>query len=161
MSEKKEFQDKVVVVTGGAHGIGKCVAEEFEKQGAKVVVIDILEGSHYVGDLSKKEELEAFAEYVIREYGHVDYLINNAVPLMKGIDACSYEEFQYALAVGVMAPFYLLMYKSIAAILPRWLRQYVSRKISNISVLMDWMKHRNLRVLLPVDLGCCPQPLSD
>lgn len=107
MSERKEFEGKVAIVTGGAHGIGKCVAGEFEKQGAKVVVIDIMEGDHYVGDLSKKEDLEAFAEYVIREYGHVDYLINNAAPLMKGIDTCSYEEFQYALAVGVMAPFYL------------------------------------------------------
>lgn len=101
------FQNKVVVVTGGAHGIGKCVAEEFEKQGAKVVVIDIREGEHYVGDLSKKEVLEAFAEYVIKEYGHVDYLINNAIPMTKGINECSYEEFQYALAVGVTAPFYL------------------------------------------------------
>ena len=37
----------------------------------------------------------------------MDYLINNAIPLMKGIDSCSYEEFSYALAVGVTAPFYL------------------------------------------------------
>lgn len=101
------FQDKVVVITGGAHGIGQCVAEEFEKQGAKVEVIDVREGAHCVGNLSKKEDLEIFAEYVIKKYGHVDYLINNAAPLMKGIDTCSYEEFQYALAVGVMAPFYL------------------------------------------------------
>ena len=33
--------------------------------------------------------------------------MNNALPLMKGIDACTYEEFSYALAVGVTAPFYL------------------------------------------------------
>ena len=37
----------------------------------------------------------------------MDYLINNALPLMKGIDTCTYEEFNYALRVGVTAPFYL------------------------------------------------------
>ncbi|MGN1137505.1 MAG: SDR family NAD(P)-dependent oxidoreductase, partial [Oscillospiraceae bacterium] len=103
-----EFENKVVVVTGGAKGIGKCIAEEFEKQGAFVEVIDIAEsGEHYTGDISKKETLEAFAEYVIEKHGHIDFLINNALPLMKGIDECSYEEFEYALAVGVTAPFYL------------------------------------------------------
>lgn len=102
-----EFQDKVVVITGGAQGIGKCVAEEFTSQGAKVAIIDVTEGDHYVGDLSKKEVLEAFAEDVIKKYGHVDILINNAPPMMKGIEECSYEEFTSALAVGVAAPFYL------------------------------------------------------
>lgn len=101
------FEDKVVVVTGGAKGIGKCIKEEFIKAGAKVEVIDILEGDHYIGDLSKKETLEDFVKYVINKHGHIDYLINNALPLMKGIDTCSYEEFEYALKVGVTAPFYL------------------------------------------------------
>ena len=98
---------KVAVVTGGASGIGKCIAEEFRRQGVRVYVIDKAEGSHYVGDISHKPVLEAFAGEVIRECGGIDYLINNALPLMKGIDECSYEEFQYALSVGVTAPFYL------------------------------------------------------
>lgn len=102
-----EFKDKVAIITGGAHGIGKCIAEEFSRLGARVEVIDIREGEHYVGDLSKKETLEEFSQYVIEKYGRVDYLINNALPIMRGISACSYEEFQYALSVGVTAPFYL------------------------------------------------------
>ena len=102
-----EFQGKVAVVTGGANGIGRCIAEEFAKQGALVEVIDKAQGSHYVGDISDKKVLEAFASYVIEKHGKIDYLINNALPLMKGIDECSYEEFEYALAVGVTAPFYL------------------------------------------------------
>ena len=103
-----EFKNKVAVITGGAHGIGKTIAAEFEKEGAKVCVIDIAEGSHYVGDISKKEVLESFAAEVIGKYGKVDYLINNAIPMTKGIDECTFEEFQYALNVGVTAPFYLV-----------------------------------------------------
>ena len=102
-----EFKDKVAVITGGAHGIGKTIAEEFRKEGAMVCVIDIAEGDHYVGDISKKEVLESFAAEVISKYGKVDYLINNAIPMTKGIDECTFEEFQYALNVGVTAPFYL------------------------------------------------------
>lgn len=101
------FQNKVAVVTGGAKGIGKAIAEEFRKAGAKVCVIDLLENDYYVGDLSNQAMLEDFAHKVISDYGQVDYLINNALPLMKGIDKCTYEEFDYALRVGVTAPFYL------------------------------------------------------
>lgn len=101
------FRNKVVVVTGGAHGIGKCISEEFEKEGAVVYVIDKKDGDHFVGDISKKEVLESFAGYVVEKSGRVDVLVNNALPLMKGIDDCSFEEFQYALNVGVTAPFYL------------------------------------------------------
>ena len=101
------FQDKVAVITGGANGIGKCIAEEFTRNGAMVCVIDKAEGNHFVGDIADKSTLERFVETVIQKHGHIDYLINNALPLMKGIDACSYEEFQYAMAVGVTAPFYL------------------------------------------------------
>ena len=102
------FQDKVVLVTGGANGIGKCIADEFRALGAHVYVIDKQEGEHFVGDISKKEVLEAFVGEVLKKHDKVDCIINNALPLMKGIDECTYEEFQYALSVGVTAPFYLV-----------------------------------------------------
>ena len=101
------FQDKVVVITGGAGGIGRCIAEEFRKNGASVCIIDCAEGDHFVGDIADQKTLEAFAGTIIERYGRVDVLVNNAPPEFVGIDACSYEQFQRSLAIGVTAPFYL------------------------------------------------------
>lgn len=101
------FQNKVVVITGGAGGIGKCIAEEFRREGATVCVIDSAPGDHFVGDIACKETLEAFAASVIWAHGKVDVLVNNAPPTFLGIDSCSYEDFRRALDIGVTAAFYL------------------------------------------------------
>ena len=101
------FKDKVVVVTGGAQGIGKCIAECFEREGATVHIIDKRQGPWFVGDLANKATLERFVADVVAKSGKVDVLVNKAMPLFKGIDECTYEEFAYAQAVGVVAPFYL------------------------------------------------------
>lgn len=107
------FKNKIAVVTGGAQGIGKTIAREFQKEGASVCIIDRQPNPYFVGDLAEEEPLCRFAEKVMKDFGRVDYLIHNALPLMKGIDECSYEEFNYALRVT--AP--LLSDKTVPALL--------------------------------------------
>ena len=102
-----EFKDKIVVVTGGAGGIGRCISEEFTKAGATVCIIDTADNGYFTGDIGDRETLEKFAEKVISDYGRVDCLVNNAPPMNVGISECSYEDFEYAQRVGVTAPFYL------------------------------------------------------
>ena len=102
-----EFENKIVAVTGGAHGIGKRITEMFREQGAVVCVIDKTPGEHFVGDIGDKTVLETFARQVVERHGRLDVLVNNAPPAMRGLEKCTYEEFQQALAVGVTAPFYL------------------------------------------------------
>ena len=101
------FDNRIAVVTGGASGIGKVIAEQFQAAGAQVCVIDLLPNDYFVGDLADQAVLEAFARKVIDQYGRVDYLVHNAKPLTRGIQDCSYDEFNYALRVGITAPFYL------------------------------------------------------
>ncbi len=101
------LKDKIVVITGTANGIGRCLLTEFSKAGATVCGIDKVDNDYFVGDIANPDVLEAFAKKVVAQHGRVDILINNAMVAGKGIDECGYEEFVDALRVGVAAPFML------------------------------------------------------
>lgn len=108
-----DFKDKIVVITGGANGIGKNMTEEFKKAGAAVAVIDkdkdgIPCDFYFCGDIAEENTLKEFAAAVIYRFGNIDYLINNACLSRKGmLSGCSYEDFNYVLRVGVSAPYML------------------------------------------------------
>jgi 3-oxoacyl-[acyl-carrier protein] reductase len=68
-----ELKDKVVIVTGGAAGIGQATVEAFTNEGAKAVVWDVPEV-----DVTKPDVVQAATEKVIAEHGRIDVLVNNA-----------------------------------------------------------------------------------
>jgi len=111
------FNGKHAVITGGANGIGKCIAETFLRECAIVTAIDINKSAgdtlqeanpnlrFFHGDIAEKETLERFVESLPQP---VDCLINNACIGRRGIlSGCSYEDFEYVQRVGVTAPYYL------------------------------------------------------
>jgi NAD(P)-dependent dehydrogenase (short-subunit alcohol dehydrogenase family) len=76
--------------------------EKVEKNGGKMLF--------YAGDVGEKKALDEFVKAIVSRFPKVHYLINNAMRSKGGIlSECKYEDFEYALRVGVTAPYYLTM----------------------------------------------------
>lgn len=112
---------KTFIITGGANGIGRAIAEAVIAQGDRVLVIDTDEVSgnmltrrhssdrfrFFKGDISEKAVLEDFVHWATGEAGEFHALVNNACITMGGLSDCDYEGFEKVLRVGLVAPFYL------------------------------------------------------
>jgi NAD(P)-dependent dehydrogenase (short-subunit alcohol dehydrogenase family) len=91
---KYDFENKNVIVTGAGKGLGKCIAEEFAKAGANVIIADLNSDDAknvsnelskygtkilpYTIDVSKYDEFEKMINFVVNELGNIDILVNNA-----------------------------------------------------------------------------------
>jgi len=70
------LKDKVVIVTGGAAGIGRATVTRFEQEGARVIAWDVTTDPKI--DVTNKEQVEAAANDVVAKFGRIDVLVNNA-----------------------------------------------------------------------------------
>ena len=116
------LKDKVTIVTGAASGIGLSMAQEFSKDGAIVVMADVQEdklqaeaskigGTIFKGDLSKRENCKALADFAVEKFKKVDILINVAgVQTVSPIDEFPEDRWDFMIALMLSSPFYLTRY---------------------------------------------------
>lgn len=117
-----DFQDKVVLVTGGASGIGLAIAERFAEDGAKVVIADLnveageqaaqqLDGLFIQTDLSQRTACKNLVDQLVQTYGTVHILINNAgFQTVSPVEDFPEDTWDNMLAVMLTAPFLLTKY---------------------------------------------------
>lgn len=144
------LKDKVAIVTGGGHGIGRAYCAGFGKAGARVVVADIdapaaqrvaaevtkESGTEALGlrlDVADEKSTNQMAQATLQRFGRIDILVNNAaifatIPMNRGgIESIDTEEWDRMMKVNLKGPFLC-----VRAVLPA-MRKQKSGKIINIS----------------------------
>lgn len=143
----KDFKNKVVVITGAGSGIGRATALAFAKEGAILVIADkdeqrlanVKQEIESLGakalikqtDVSDKSQVEALAQLVIREFGRVDILHNNAGVSVGGrIEDTSLEDWQWLIGINLWGVIYGVHY-----FLPYMIKQGYGHIVNTSSVL--------------------------
>ena len=136
------LKDRVIVVTGGAQGIGRAIADGLADEGAKVVIADLggaEEAAAELGgdalglrvDVSSEADTTALAQAVLDRYGRIDGLVNNAgiysslVP--QPLEEIDVDEWRRVFDVNVLG-----MFLATRAVLPA-MREQGSGRIVNIA----------------------------
>jgi pyridoxal 4-dehydrogenase len=114
-----KLQDRVAIVTGGAQGIGKAIADKLSEEGASVVVADLNEqgaeqcvgglageGLALQADASDPDDVQRIVDATLDKFGRVDVLVNNAaiVPFIPW-DEVDLDHWQKIIAVNLTGPF--------------------------------------------------------
>lgn len=102
----KRFENRTVLVTGGASGIGAAVADLLAEKGAQVAILDLVEGTsghHWQQcDVSQSESVNAAVEGVVKTFGRLDIVVNNAgIGAQGDVTANSDEEWARAWNINV------------------------------------------------------------
>ena len=145
------FHQPVVLVTGGAQGLGKAIASKLASQGDCVVILDwqVEKGAHtvamlqgqglevyfFAGDTGKVEDCRNVMDWIKEKFGRLDGLVNNAgLSFFKSIDNIEISEFKQVLDVNLTAAFVLTKF---AAPLLRQSPQAAIVNISSTRALMS------------------------
>lgn len=124
---KECFKDKVVLCTGAAQGIGLATAQEFARNGAKVILSDVLDmetqvkeltdaglsAAAYKCDVSDSNQVKNMIDWIVKEYGCLDCAFNNAgvqTP-QKPMAEITYEEFDKTVAVDLKGVWNCMKYE--------------------------------------------------
>ncbi|CAD2072801.1 Glucose 1-dehydrogenase 4 [Jeotgalicoccus aerolatus] len=142
-----KLQDKVVIITGGISGIGKASAELFNKEGAKLVLVDLdenkgNEAAKEIGgetifvqaDVTSEEDAKKVFDTTIEKFGRVDILFNNAgIGVTKATHEVTYAEYRKTVNVDLDAVF---LYSKLAI---DYFREQGSGNIINTASMYDWI----------------------
>jgi len=153
------LKNKIAIVTGGGRGLGKAIAIAYADEGAKVIVTAAIQkkeieetaseinGKAIQADITKQEDVENLVNLVIKEFGRIDILVNNAARGMRFVNESFMNEpkpfweadadnWQMVINTNVNGTF--LMTK---AVIPQMLKQKYGR-IINISINLETMKRK-------------------
>src|ERR1043166_9018227 len=151
MTMANRLKDKVAIVTGGAHGIGRATAILFAEEGAKVIIADPSvevgeECAAYLRnhggeaifvrtDISSEDDCRNCCDETVRSYGRLDILVNNgAVFVLKGLEA-SIEDWQQVLGVNVVGTAMMSRFAS------EYMKQFGGGSIVNLGSISSFVAH--------------------